>query len=141
MVGFSKEPAAAAGSEQRQATTLTVIGRESKVVGEITGSRGVRIEGTVSGKVHLKAPVEVAEGAVVEAEIHATAVRVSGSVNGNIFASEVVELLAPAKVTGDITTPALRVVEGAKLEGRVQMKSESAHKAAPASPDARPAKS
>jgi cytoskeletal protein CcmA (bactofilin family) len=140
VVGFSKEPAGVATGEPKQAATLTVIGRESKVVGEITGSRGVRIEGTVAGKIHLKAPVEVAEGAVVEAEIHATAVRVSGSVSGNITASEVVELLAPAKVTGDITTPALRVVEGAKLEGRVQMKSEPVHKAGPASPDKSPAK-
>mgnify|MGYP000170982309 CR=1 FL=1 len=140
MVGFSKEPATTAAAEGRQTSALTVIARETKLVGEITGNRGVRIEGTVSGKVHLKAPVEIAEGAAVEAEIHATAVRISGSVTGNVTASEVVELLASAQVKGDITTPALRVVEGAKLEGRVQMKVESASPKPAPPADARPPK-
>ncbi len=126
MVGFSKEPTATGPTEARQAAPLTVIGRETKLVGELSGNRGVRIEGTVSGKIHLKAAVEVAEGAVVEAEIHATAVRISGSVTGNVTATEVVELLASAQVKGDVATPALRVVEGAKLDGRVQMKGEPA---------------
>jgi len=33
--------------------------------------------------------------------------------------------MAGAQVKGDITTPALRVIEGAKLEGRVQMRVEN----------------
>lgn len=111
---------------------ITVIARETRLVGEVTGSRGMRIEGTVHGKIDLRAPVEIAEAAVVEAEIHGTSVRVAGSVTGNIVASEVVELLATAKVKGDVTTPALHVVEGAKLEGRVQMRTDAAGKASPA---------
>jgi cytoskeletal protein CcmA (bactofilin family) len=117
-----------------------VIARETKLVGEITGNRGVRIEGTAHGKIQLKAAVEIAEGAVVEAEIHATAVRIAGAVTGNVTASELVELLATSQVRGDVATPALRVVEGAKLEGRVQMKVEPpATKAVPAG-EPRPAK-
>lgn len=106
----------------RQPGSLTIIARESKVVGEITGSRGVRVEGSVHGKVELKAALEVAEGATVEAAIQASTVRVAGNVIGNVTAGELVELLASARVKGDITAPALHVVEGAQLEGRVQMR-------------------
>jgi len=99
-----------------------VVARETRLAGELTGTRGVRIEGTVTGSVDLKAPFEVVEGAKVEAEVHATSVKIGGTVVGNVTATEVVELLASAVVKGDITTPTLHVVEGAKLEGRVQMR-------------------
>jgi cytoskeletal protein CcmA (bactofilin family) len=59
---------------------------------------------------------------VVEADVRATVVRVAGTVTGNIAASELVELLASAVVNGDVIAPALHVVEGARLEGRVQMR-------------------
>jgi len=123
MVGFKPEPAV--GAPEGKQAALTVVARDTRLVGELSGSRGVRVEGAVQGKLELKAALEVAEGATVEAEIHATAVRVAGSVVGNITATELVELMASAQVKGDITTPALRVIEGAKLEGRVQMRVEN----------------
>jgi cytoskeletal protein CcmA (bactofilin family) len=57
----------------------------------------------------------------VEADVHATVVRVAGTVTGNVTGGELVELLASAVVKGDVAAPALHVVEGARLEGRVQM--------------------
>ncbi len=120
MAPFGKE-APAAPHEAKHPSAFTVVGRDTRLVGELTGTRGVRVEGALSGKVDLKAPLEIAEGAAVEAEILATTVRVAGSVTGNITASELVELLASARVKGDIATPALHVVEGARLEGRVDM--------------------
>jgi cytoskeletal protein CcmA (bactofilin family) len=108
----------------RPATAMSIIARESRVVGELRGSQGVRVEGGVSGIVAIEAPLEVAEKATVEAEVHASIVRVAGTVVGNITASKLVELLSGAVVKGDITTPALHVVEGAKLEGKVQMRTE-----------------
>jgi cytoskeletal protein CcmA (bactofilin family) len=109
------------GRDARQGTAASVVARETSVEGKISGGGAVRIEGTVKGGVHLEAPLEISVGAVVEAEVHATVVRVAGSVTGNITASELVELAASAHVKGDIAAPALHVVEGARLEGRVQM--------------------
>ncbi len=112
--------------DARQAATATVIARDSFVEGQLTGSRPVRIEGSLKGSVRIEAPLEIAAGAVAEAEVHATVVRVAGTVTGNIAASELVDLLASAFVKGDVVAPALRVVEGARLEGRVQMRSPQA---------------
>jgi cytoskeletal protein CcmA (bactofilin family) len=111
--------------DPRQGAAATVVARDTRFEGQITGSRAVRLEGSIKGMVQLKAPLEVVEGATLEAEVHATVVRVAGSVVGNITATELVELLASANVKGDVAAPALHVVEGAKLEGRVQMRAES----------------
>jgi cytoskeletal protein CcmA (bactofilin family) len=110
----------------RQTGTGTVIARETHVEGDISGKRAVRIEGSLKGGVRLQAPLEIIEGAQVEADIHATVVRVAGTVTGNVTGGELVELLASAVVKGDVAAPALHVVEGARLEGRVQMRMEKA---------------
>jgi cytoskeletal protein CcmA (bactofilin family) len=108
--------------DARQAAT-TVLGRQNRFEGSITGAGAVRIEGALKGSVTLAAVCEVAEGASVEADLHGTVVRVAGTVNGNVSASKLVELLATAVVKGDVSGPALHVAEGAKLEGRVEMRS------------------
>jgi len=110
--------------DPRDAAAVTVIARDTKLEGLLAGSGAVRLEGSVKGTVQLTAPLEVAEGATLEGEVHATVVQVSGSITGNINATARVELLASASVRGDVTTPALHVVEGAKLEGRVVMRAD-----------------
>jgi cytoskeletal protein CcmA (bactofilin family) len=110
----------------RQTGTTTVIARGTRFEGQVSGNRPVRIEGSLRGGMRLEAPLEIVEGAQVEADVHATVVRVGGSVTGNITGSELVELLASAVVKGDVAAPALHVVEGAKLEGRVLMRAGKA---------------
>jgi cytoskeletal protein CcmA (bactofilin family) len=112
----------ASGQDPKHGVAVSVVARDTQLIGEIKGKGAVRVEGSVTGTVAIEAPLEVAERAHVEAEVHASAVRVAGTIVGNVAATELVELLASAVVKGDITTPALHVVEGARLEGRVQMK-------------------
>ncbi len=119
--------------EGRQGTTPTVIAKQTHITGEVSGAHGVRVEGAIKGTVVLKAPLEVAAGATVEAEVQATSIRIAGTVIGNITVTELAELLAGSVVKGDITAPALHVVEGARLEGRVNMQADRA-----AAPAARP---
>lgn len=101
--------------------TATVVARGTTLTGQVEGSGAVRVEGVVMGSLHLDAPADVAEGARVRGEIHATTVRIAGLVEGDIHAREMVELTASASVTGDVHTPALHVIEGATLEGHVHM--------------------
>jgi cytoskeletal protein CcmA (bactofilin family) len=119
--GSSPQPPSQPG---KPASTVTVVAKETRLVGELTGSRGARIEGSFKGTVDLKAPLEVVEGAEVEAEVRATSVRIAGTVIGNVTATDLVELLASAVIKGDVTAPSLHMMEGARLEGRVQMRLE-----------------
>ena len=129
-MGFSKDTSHDPGDLKPRAAS-TVVARDTVLTGELGGSKPVRIEGTVKGTIEITAPIEVVEGAAVEGEIIGTTVRLAGTVDGNVTATELAELLATAVVRGDLRAAALHVVEGAKLEGRVQMTGESAS-AAPA---------
>jgi len=112
--------------DMKSTAAVTVIARDTRLIGELSGSRAVRVEGGVRGKIELRATLEIAEGAAVEAEVHASDVRIAGAVTGNVTATQRIELLATARVKGDVSTPALHVVEGAKLEGRVHMVPDAA---------------
>jgi len=124
-VSFGKDSGHEQGDLKPRATS-TVIARDTLLTGELGGSKPVRVEGTVKGTIDVGALIEVVEGAVVEGEITGTTVRLAGRVDGNVTAKELAELLATAAVRGDVRAAALHVVEGAKLEGRVQMSSEPA---------------
>ncbi|HLB48330.1 MAG TPA: polymer-forming cytoskeletal protein [Anaerolineales bacterium] len=110
----------------------TVLGPGIFFKGTLTGSGGVRIEGTFDGTLTVKGAVVVADGAKVTADIHAAAVSVAGSVKGNITATKV-EILSTGRVWGDLITVGFATEEGSFLRGEIKMQEE-----APAIPEAEP---
>jgi cytoskeletal protein CcmA (bactofilin family) len=89
--------------------------------GSITGSGGVRIEGTFEGQIALKGMLVVGETGKVTCEnVRASNVIVAGAVKGNITAQKV-EIRASGRVWGDIVTTAFATEEGAFLRGQIRM--------------------
>jgi cytoskeletal protein CcmA (bactofilin family) len=124
-LSFGKDPSHETVDLKPRAA-VTTIARETSVTGDIGGARPVRVEGTLKGSVCVSAPVEVTEGASIEGDVEGVLLRIAGTVNGNVVARELVELLATAVVRGDLRARALHVIEGARLEGRVQMIAQTA---------------
>ncbi len=98
-----------------------MIGPGTTVRGNISGDEDLTVEGRVEGAVRLSKDLEVAKGAVLEAEVDARAVHVAGSITGNVNASDSLIVEAGAAIVGDVTTPRLVVAEGAHFKGRVTM--------------------
>jgi len=89
--------------------------------GNITGSGGVRVEGTFEGQIALKGLLVVGETGKVTCEnIRAANVIVAGAVKGNITAQKV-EIRSSGRVWGDIVTTAFATEEGAFLRGQIRM--------------------
>jgi cytoskeletal protein CcmA (bactofilin family) len=89
--------------------------------GSLSGSGGVRIEGTFEGQIALKGLLVVGETGKVSCEnIRAANVIVAGAVKGNITAQKV-EIRASGRVWGDIVTTAFATEEGAFLRGQIRM--------------------
>src|SRR5512141_1350050 len=89
--------------------------------GKISGSGGVRVEGTFEGQIVLKGLLVVGEtGKVTCEDIRAVNVIVAGAVKGNITAQKV-EIRASGRVWGDIVTTAFATEEGALLRGQIRM--------------------
>jgi cytoskeletal protein CcmA (bactofilin family) len=89
--------------------------------GSMTGSGGVRVEGTFEGQIALKGLLVVGETGKVTCEhVRAASVIVAGAVKGNITAQKV-EIRSTGRVWGDIVTTVFATEEGAFLRGQIRM--------------------
>jgi cytoskeletal protein CcmA (bactofilin family) len=101
----------------------SVLGPGMHIKGDITGTGGVRIEGTFDGAISINGPLVIADGAKVTADVQATAVSVGGSLKGNITARKV-DILSTGRIWGDLVTTAFSTEEGAFLRGQVRMEDD-----------------
>jgi cytoskeletal protein CcmA (bactofilin family) len=99
----------------------SVLGPGIQWRGKVTGTGGVRIDGTFEGEIAVRGIVVIGvEGRVVCDEIRATTVVVSGSLEGDVVAHRV-EITATGRVYGDVTSVSFSTEEGAFLRGKITM--------------------
>ena len=100
--------------------SATVIGREIKFRGDITGSADLLIDGEVDGVISLSAGrLTVRADGRVRASVVAQDVVVIGFIEGEIRATGRVELRNGAVVLGDVFATRLSIEDGATLRGTV----------------------
>lgn len=102
----------------------SLIGVGTTLVGDITFSGGLRIDGTVRGAVRCTegekgGMLVVSEHGRIEGEVRAAHLVVAGSIAGPVFASELVELQPKARLAGDLNYRALEMHHGAVVDGRL----------------------
>lgn len=100
---------------------LTVIGRDTRIKGEMFFESGAHILGTFEGKISSAGEVQIGTGANCQASIEAARVTVDGNITGDITASELLTLNADAHIQGDITAGKLIVSEGATFVGHCRV--------------------
>ncbi len=103
---------------QRSGGSLSFIGREITITGNIGGSGNLHIDGTVEGDVAAASLILGAEGHV-RGNIVADAAQISGTVDGTVAAKSLV-IEASARINGDLSYDAVSVASGAQVEGRVK---------------------
>ena len=111
-----------------QPTVVQTVERITSVLGagliwqgSITGSGGVRVEGTFEGQIALRGLLVVGETGKVTCEnVRAVNVIVAGAIKGNVTAQKV-EIRSTGRVWGDISTTAFATEEGAFLRGQIRM--------------------
>lgn len=99
------------------------LGKGCKIVGNLTFTGPVEIDGSVEGEVNAQDRITIGESAVVNAKIVGGEVIVKGTVNGDIIASKRLSLKKPAKILGNITSTNLSIEEGVIFEGKCLMNS------------------
>jgi cytoskeletal protein CcmA (bactofilin family) len=106
-----------------QKTIDTLIGAGTSVLGNVTFSGGLRIDGKVLGNVIAvgaePCTLVIGEHAEVQGEIRASHVVVNGKVVGPMTADGYVELQPKARVVGDVSYRTLEMHVGATLRGRL----------------------
>ena len=99
----------------------TLVGKYSKIIGDILYSGGVHIEGHVEGNLMAeeidKGFVVVSETGIVKGEIRGPMIIVYGTIYGDVYATGTVELAASAKINGSVYYNLLEMATGAEVNG------------------------
>jgi len=114
--GAGSSPANSKGVE-------AILGKGSRITGNLQFSGPVEIDGYVEGEITAKGKLSIGESANVKAKIVGADIVVRGTVTGDILASEKLSLLRPAKIYGNLTSNNLSIEEGVVFEGSCTMKS------------------
>ncbi|MDY6844751.1 MAG: polymer-forming cytoskeletal protein [Thermodesulfobacteriota bacterium] len=102
----------------------TLIGCKALFEGNLLVEEGLRIDGTIRGKVECKGHLIIGEYGQVEGDIVAETIVIDGEVNGNIIARDKLEITCKGRVHGDIETSRLVMIEGVTFEGFSRMSSK-----------------
>jgi cytoskeletal protein CcmA (bactofilin family) len=101
----------------------TLIGAATKVVGDISFSGGLRVDGLVKGNVSAAgeepSTLVLSENAKIEGKIRVSHAVINGAVLGPVHALEYVELQSKCHVTGDVFYKTLEMHMGAIVEGKL----------------------
>ena len=121
---FRKSSAQSTAIGQGQARVDSVLGAGVAWQGQISGTGGVRIEGTFDGEIALRGLVVIGEqGRVTCEHIRAMTVIVAGSVKGDITAHKL-EITRTGRVWGDVVAASFSTEEGAFLRGKITMEEQ-----------------
>jgi cytoskeletal protein CcmA (bactofilin family) len=101
----------------------TIIGHNAHFEGTISSNQGLRIDGSVKGKIQCEGTLIVGSEGNVEAEIVANNVLIAGEFAGNVIAKNHLEITEKGKVRGEITTANLVMAPGVVFDGACHMTS------------------
>ena len=117
-------------SSKSQGRIDSLIGAGTSLVGDVTFSGGLRVDGEIRGNVRAAdgqpATLVLSEHARIEGEISVSHVVINGTVIGPVHSSDFLELQPRAKVTGDVEYATIEMHLGAIVQGRL------VHQGAPA---------
>ncbi len=96
----------------------SIIGKGTKVEGNMHIPGSLRVEGRVEGEIKAGGDVFIGEEGLVVANIQARNVIIAGEVQGNVDAVEKLEIVPTGKLFGDIKIAKLIIEDGATFKGR-----------------------
>ena len=115
--------------DKQQARIDTLIGKASRVHGDMEFAGGLHLDGTIEGNLRAD-PVEgsslsVSETGSIDGNVEAGSVMLNGSVRGDIVAHGRVVLGATARVQGNVYYGVIEMTLGAQIIGKVTRISEN----------------
>jgi cytoskeletal protein CcmA (bactofilin family) len=109
--------------DKQQARIDTLIGKASRVHGDMEFAGGLHLDGTIEGNLRAD-PVEgsslsVSETGSIDGNVEACSVMLNGAVRGDIVARGRVVLGATARVQGNVYYGVIEMTLGAQIIGKV----------------------
>jgi cytoskeletal protein CcmA (bactofilin family) len=109
--------------DTKQARIDTLIGKASRVHGDLEFAGGLHLDGSIAGNVRADpsegSSLSISETGSIEGNVEAGNVMLNGSVRGDILARERVVLGATAKVQGNVYYGVIEMTLGAQIMGKL----------------------
>lgn len=109
---------------------ISLLGEGVEVAGEMSFSQGLRVDGSVKGKIRSEATLVIGPKGKVEGDVSIRRVSITGEFRGTVHASERVEIHREGRVYGELYTPCLIIEAGAFFEGKCNMGEQKSAKPA-----------
>ncbi len=93
-----------------------ILGKDSKITGEVESEGTILIEGTFIGNIHSE-KVILGEKSYVKGNIFANNISIAGKIEGCLKAGEIVEFKETGFMSGDVVTRRISVMKGSILNG------------------------
>lgn len=100
---------------------INILNAGTRIHGDLVSEGDLRVDGSLTGNIDVRAKLVLGASAVVEGNIKAINCDVSGQVKGNIQVSELLTIKASAKINGDISCSKLVIEAGAEFNGKSTM--------------------
>jgi len=101
--------------------SASLISRNSRIEGDITGKENIIIEGSVKGSIKTDGSIIVGSSGVIEADVEAENISIQGNITGNVAARGQLDIQPSGRISGDISARSIDIKEGASFEGRSRM--------------------
>lgn len=97
---------------------VVIIGKGTRIVGEITDCSRVEIQGVVDGTIVAEALI-IREGGSLTGRLQATHAEVHGAFNGQLDIAELLDIRSTGTVEGELAYGKLAVAMGGHISGNV----------------------
>lgn len=108
----------------------TLVGTETSIIGDMTFSGGLRVDGTIHGNVSEQtgtpSTIILSEHGRIEGSVTAAKIVLNGAVVGPVKAGQFIELQTKARITGDLHYKSLEMHTGAVIDGKLVHLEENA---------------
>jgi cytoskeletal protein CcmA (bactofilin family) len=119
--------------DSKQARIDTLIGKASRVHGDLEFVGGLHLDGSIAGNVRADpsqdSSLSVSETGSIEGNVEAVDIMLSGAVKGDIVARGRVVLGATARVQGNVYYGVIEMTLGAQIMGKLTRVAENASQA------------
>lgn len=111
-------------NKKKQPPIKSLIAEGSEIMGNISFTDGLRVDGSVTGNIRAREEVAsilvISEIASITGEVIADHIIINGSVKGPIHARKMLELQPKARIEGDVEYAALEMHQGALITGQLR---------------------
>ena len=121
--------------DTKQARIDTLIGKASRVHGDLEFAGGLHLDGSIAGNVRADpsegSSLSISETGAIEGNVEAGSVMLSGTVRGDILARGRVVLGATARVQGNVYYGVIEMTLGAQIMGKLTRLSDQGDEPVP----------